>query len=244
MTNLDRRARAFATVDHVTELPLLVLAVAMVPLLIAPFVLNLSVEAQRTIIALDWFIWSAFALELVTKTYLAPQRRRYLTTHWIDVVIVVVPFLRPLRVVRSARALRLLRLTRVAAITVRGAETLRVILSRHGLQYVLLGGIAFVVGSAILVLLLERGGDGSINDAGTAIWWALATVTTVGYGDAVPVSGPGRAIGVLLMFVGIGVFGVLTANVAAFFVESDPGAVTNEQLLEELRELRERIDER
>ena len=72
-------------------------------------------------------------------------------------------------------------------------------------------------------MLLEREGGGAIDDVGTALWWALATVTTVGYGDVTPVTAAGRGIGVLLMFVGIGVFGLFAANVAAYFIESERG---------------------
>ena len=120
--------------------------------------------------------------------------------------------------------------------------TTRAILTRHGLQYVLLIGFVFVLGAALLVAFLERNADGSISDVESALWWAAATVTTVGYGDVTPVTAAGRGVGVFLMFVGIGVFGVLTANVAAFFVQRDPAAVTNERLLAELRTLHQRID--
>ena len=234
----ERRARAFEAVDRATELPLLALALAMVPLLVAPFVLDLSDRAETVALGLDWIIWALFAVELMVKTYLAPSRRSYLTSHWFDVVIVVVPFLRPLRVARSARALRLLRGARLLSVLARLGGTTRAILTTHGLQYVLL----LVLGAALLVALLERNADGSISDVGSALWWAAAKVTTVGYGDVAPVTAAGRGVGVFLMFVGIGVFGVVTANVAAFFVQGDPEAVTNERLLAELRTLRQRIE--
>ncbi len=238
----ERRARAFEAVDRATELPLLALALAMVPLLVAPFVLDLSDRAETVALGLDWIIWALFAVELMVKTYLAPSRRSYLTSHWFDVVIVVVPFLRPLRVARSARALRLLRGARLLSVLARLGGTTRAILTRHGLQYVLLLGLGLVLGAALLVALLERNADGSISDVGSALWWAAAKVTTVGYGDVAPVTAAGRGVGVFLMFVGIGVFGVVTANVAAFFVQGDPEAVTNERLLAELRTLRQRIE--
>jgi voltage-gated potassium channel len=65
--------------------------------------------------------------------------------------------------------------------------------------------------------------DGAFNHAGDALWWAIVTATTVGYGDFSPVSSEGRAVAVVLMLVGIGLLSVVTANVAAFMVESGEG---------------------
>lgn len=240
---LEQRRRAFVAVERATELPMLILAVAMIPLLVAPVTFDLSDGTERLFLTLDWVIWSAFGLELTVKTYLADERRRYLTSHWVDVVLVLIPFLRPLRVLRSARALRLLRLARVATVLTRAGVSGRIVLGRHGLQYVLAAGLAFVLVGAALVTVIERNADGSIDDLGTALWWAIATVTTVGYGDVVPATAAGRGIGILLMVIGIGVFGVFTANVAALFVEGGDGeGVTNAELLGEIQLLRQQLD--
>ena len=53
-----------------------------------------------------------------------------------------------------------------------------------------------------------------------ALWWSVVTVTTVGYGDISPVTVGGRIVGVLLMFLGIGFIGILTATLASLFVEN------------------------
>ena len=71
-----------------------------------------------------------------------------------------------------------------------------------------------------LVLSFEHQAKGSnIHNFGDAHWWAIVTVTTVGYGDKFPVSAGGRAVAIVLMFVGIGLIGVLIATVASYFVE-------------------------
>jgi voltage-gated potassium channel len=72
--------------------------------------------------------------------------------------------------------------------------------------------------------LAERGGDGSIQTFADALWWAAATITTVGYGDVYPRTAAGRGVAVVLMLIGISLFGLLTARVAAFFVETDDTA--------------------
>ena len=70
------------------------------------------------------------------------------------------------------------------------------------------------------MLLFERNAKGSnIHNYPDALWWAIVTVTTVGYGDRFPVTGGGRTVAVILMLLGIGLIGVLTATVASVFVK-------------------------
>lgn len=78
-----------------------------------------------------------------------------------------------------------------------------------------------MLGAAALVLSLEEGTGGTIDSFGDALWWSITTVTTVGYGDTFPVTPVGRGVAALVMVTGIALFSVLTANVAAFFVERD-----------------------
>jgi voltage-gated potassium channel len=214
--NSGRRAELLDRFERATELPLLALALAIIPLLVVPLVVELSDAADRAFFVADWTIWAVFALDLGIRTYLAERRLHYLARHWFDVLIVVLPFLRPLRVLRSARALRLARLGPfLARLTVGGRDLLR----GRGLQYVLLLAIVAVFACAGAVYLLEDGQGGTIDDPGTALWWAATTVTTVGYGDAVPITAEGRGVAVFLMLLGITLFSWLTANIAAFLVE-------------------------
>jgi voltage-gated potassium channel len=71
---------------------------------------------------------------------------------------------------------------------------------------------------SILVLQAEKGLGGNINNAGDALWWAITTMTTVGYGDKYPFSFEGRIIAAILMFAGIGLFGVVSGFVASWFI--------------------------
>ena len=239
---LERSDEALDRFTRATELPMLLLAISMIPLLLIPWLLELSANVNRTIVAIDWFIWAAFVFELGTKTYLAPARRRFLIRHWYDVLLVVLPFLRPLRVVRSARALRLLRVTRLLTFVARLSKTTRVVLTRHRLDYTLAVAMTAVFASAAAVYYLERGIEGSIDDFGTALWWAIVTVTTVGYGDYSPSSAAGRGVAVLLMLIGIGLFGIVAANIAALFITNEDEA-GSEELLNEVRALRDQVDE-
>jgi voltage-gated potassium channel len=234
--------------EHAVELPLLVLALAMVPLLVLPLVVDLPSGVKTSFIALDWFIWAAFAFEYVVRLVLTDRRWRFVRHEWPALLIIALPFLRPLRIVRSARALRLLRLTRLIGVLGRAGQLARQLFTRHKLHYVLLGMMAIILGAAGLMLAVEEGGGGSIDSFGDALWWAITTVTTVGYGDYFPVTPAGRGIAAFLMVAGIALFGVLTANVAAFFVEQeqatavDPVTERLDEVLRRLERLERRLD--
>jgi voltage-gated potassium channel len=98
------------------------------------------------------------------------------------------------------------------------------------LQALLLVGS--ITGSLVLAggLLIRWTDPDRFPDLGTGWWWAITTVTTVGYGDHVPASGGGRLVGAALMIVGIGCFAFLTAVAASAIVVSDVGA--EERLIE------------
>jgi voltage-gated potassium channel len=93
------------------------------------------------------------------------------------------------------------------------------LLTHRGFHFVVLAVVGMLFVGAALVLLFERNAHGSnIHDYGQSLWWAVVTVTTVGYGDHFPVTPGGQGIAVVLMLSGIGLIGVLTATVASYFV--------------------------
>ncbi len=239
------RAAALERFERAVELPLLVLALAMVPLLVVPLLVDLPSGLDSAFVAADWLIWAAFAFEYVVRLVLTEKRWRFVRREWPALLIIVLPFLRPLRVVRSARALRLLRLARLVGVLSAAAQVGRRLLMRHRLHYAVLVTGAVVLAAAALVLAVEEGGGGTIDSFGDALWWAVTTVTTVGYGDTFPVTPAGRGIAAFLMVAGIALFGVLTANVAAFFIEQDqqPDAVAErlDEVLRRLEQLEERL---
>ncbi|HYU19715.1 MAG TPA: potassium channel family protein [Chloroflexota bacterium] len=175
---------------------------------------------------IEWFIWAVFAFELVVKTYLAPNRTRYLVSHWPDVLTVAVPFLRPLR------------LLRVVVVGARLWKQARVVLRDQTFSVIGMTSLTAVCLSAALVYEAEHGGDGPIQTFADALWWAVSTITTVGYGDVYPKTNAGRGVATLLMLVGISLFGLLTARVAAFFVEAGEA----DQETPKLNEILERLE--
>jgi voltage-gated potassium channel len=235
-----RRQELLDRWERLTEIPLTVLALAIIPLLLGPFFFKLSDSVERAFLALDWSIWAIFALDISVRTYLAERKIDYLRRNWFDVMIVVLPFLRPLRVLRSVRAIRLLR---AGPFLIRVTANSRELLRHRGLQWVLLLGLAIIFTCATIVWGLERNQGGTIGDYGDALWWAFATVTTVGYGDTTPVTTEGRAVAVFLMLVGISFFGWITANIAAFLVEFGGGEQEEEITLRDVMARLERIEQ-
>ncbi|MBM3854857.1 MAG: two pore domain potassium channel family protein [Verrucomicrobia bacterium] len=75
-----------------------------------------------------------------------------------------------------------------------------------------------IVTSSVAMLWFERGEGANIRTAGDAVWWSVATVTTVGYGDRYPVTTDGRLVAGTLMIAGVGLFGALSGLVASLFL--------------------------
>ena len=142
--------------------------------------------------------------------------------------------------------MRLLRLGRLVGVLAEVGQEGRRLLARHRLHYALLITGAVVLAAAALTLAVEEGGGGSIDSFGDALWWAVTTVTTVGYGDMFPITPAGRGIAAFLMLAGITLFGVLTANIAAFFVEQEqqanPVAERLDEVLRRLEQLERRLE--
>ncbi len=224
-------------IHHRAEPMILVLALLVVPAIVLE---EASSDALQTVaFALNIVIWVGFAAELAFVLAVASNRLRTLRTHWLDAVIVVVSVPLTPAFLQSARALRLLRLLRFVRLGLLGARALvaaRMLFSPSGLRYVVVLVLLFVVVAGSAVAMVDSEGVGSIWDG---IWWALATVTTVGYGDVVPHSVAGRIVAAVVMLVGIGFFALLTAAVAATFVKQDERP---EELREELREISARLE--
>ena len=215
-------------IERITELPLLVLSFVMIPLLVGPFFWELSTKEEALFMALDTFIWAIFAIDLIIKVSISPKRLAYLKRHWLEVLVVVVPFFRPLRIVRvflfGSRAWV-------------GARRL------VNIDFLFVYGIGLVIIAATVVASVEGGENASIQSFPDALWWAVVTITTVGYGDMVPLTVVGRAVAFILMLGGIAFFSGVTANLASFLVkggsETDKKALV--QLTEQVEGLRQEI---
>jgi voltage-gated potassium channel len=163
---------------------------------------------QTWLNTVQWVSWIAFAADLVYGLFKADQKKKYLMKHPLEVAAVIFPFLRPLRLMRAI-SFGGLAIQKVAMGT-QFAITVKVILASIFVAYI----------AAIQITVSERTVDGSnIKNFGDGLWWAITTVTTVGYGDRYPTTTEGRFLAVVLMIMGISLMGVITASVAAWFVK-------------------------
>jgi voltage-gated potassium channel len=233
------RQQAYERVEKATALPLLVLSIALVPLLVVPLVVRLSRSWQSTVDDLDLVVWAIFTLEYLTMLALAMSRWHYIKTHLLELLLVLLPLLRPLRILRSVRALRLLRIARLSTVATKGIRLSRTRLATRGPAYALGIAIILTLIASAVELDAERT-KGNIKSFGDSVWWAMTTVTTVGYGDHYPVTSLGRVVAVVLMLLGISVLGIITAALAAWLVKvnGEPDAITeHREVLNRLSEL-------
>ncbi len=172
------------------------------------FVAEIDPQTQRTLDYVQWISWFAFAIDLLFGLIAADKKIKFLTHHPLEVITVLLPFLRPLRLLRVISFGTLV--IQKVAIGRQFAITLKVFLASILLAYI----------GAVQITITERGVEGSnIKNFGDGLWWAVTTVTTVGYGDRFPITSTGRILAVCLMLVGISLMGVITASVAAWFVK-------------------------
>lgn len=229
---LARSQDAYDRFSAAVGLPLTVLALLWLPVVVVPLVVPLPADVASTFNVIDYVVWAVFAAEYLVRLYLAPSRWRFFTHHLVDLAVVALPVLRPLR---ALRLLRLLNLARVGAVLASALTRARELFTHRGLNFVLLSVLGIIIVCSGLELAFEQHASGStIHNFGDALWWATVTVTTVGYGDMYPVSAGGRGVAVVLMLVGIGLIGVLTATVASYFIE--------EQADQERADLNQRLD--
>lgn len=155
----------------------------------------------------EWVVWSAFALDYLVRLALAPARWDFVRSHPLDLLAVLLPLVQPLRLLRLVATLLL--------VGRRARMTPQITLT----TYVAGAVVGLMMFGSLAVLQVERDAPGgNIKTLGDAVWWSFATMTTVGYGDLSPTTGLGRFLAVGLMLSGIALLGVVTANIAAWFI--------------------------
>ncbi|MES9519383.1 potassium channel family protein [Streptomyces capoamus] len=194
--------------ERCAQRPLLGLAVAFAVAYAVPIVDD---SAGHSLTALctgvEWVVWGAFAVDYLVRLALAPHRKDFVRRHWLDLCAVVLPLLQPLRLLRLVSTLMLV------GRRARMAPQIRLT------TYVVGSVIGLLMFGSLAVLSVERRSPhGNIRTLGDAVWWSFTTMTTVGYGDHAPTTGLGRVIAVGLMLSGIALLGVVTANIAAWFI--------------------------
>lgn len=174
-------------------------------------------------------LWILFAIDVAYRFALAPAKRLFVRRNLLDILTVVVPQFRALRALRAFASDGILSKKRGA-------------ITGKAVAVAALATVLVVWVGSLMVLSAERGAQGAeITTFEDALWWSFETITTVGYGDFVPVTGLGRFFAVFIMLVGISVLGVVSASLAATLVKQSPTQSApnhNDDVLTEIADLK------
>lgn len=221
------------------QLFMLTLCVYALAVTLMQMLVTLHPEIAQIFDTADYLLCAVFFADFLYSLWTAPDRWRYFSTWgWLDLLsslpmLDAARFGRLARVLRVVRVLRGLRSARVvaAALLRRKAE--------NSLLAAALAGVLLMVFCSVAILQFEASAPNpNIKTAEQAMWWALTTVTTVGYGDYFPVTSEGRLVAGLLMIAGVGIFSTVAGFLAATFLS--PGRKNESS---ELAELRQSVDE-
>ena len=226
-------------VEQITKYPMALLGIAWLVIAIIVLTTDVNGTASVSLVGALFVIWVIMLVEYVVRLVISPDSRGYLKRRWVEPVTVVVP---------AFQGWRLIGIEKMSLLLHEGELRLEAILKHHSLFRVLVAALATLVIGAWLVLLFEeKAKTGNIHSYPDALWWAIVTVTTVGYGDRYPVTEGGRVVAAVLMLVGIGLIGVLTATVASVFIKehTDANKETfkkgHADLGQQLSEIRDRL---
>ena len=155
-----------------------------------------------------WAAWAVFVVDYVVRLGLSNKRAAFVRGNLFDLAVVLLPMLRPLRLLRLVALLSIL--NRATGGSMRGRVAVYVVGATSLVLFV----------ASLAVLEVERGAKGAtITTFGDAVWWAMTTVTTVGYGDRYPITTEGRFLAGGLMLAGIALLGIVTASFATWLID-------------------------
>ena len=215
-----------------------VAVLSLVLVLIETFV-ALPAEVMHRLVVIDRSACGVFFLDVIIRWRREGWSRGFWKWGWID-LLASIPFdlaFRTLQLVRIYRIVRVLRALYKLQEVATGTSLTEKLLALPAVAFVM------VLFSTTLMIEAERHApDATIKTGGDALWWALTTVTTVGYGDTYPVTGEGRVIAAVLMLVGIALFGSMSAIITSKLILPKE-TKDHEEMRREVRALHAEIKE-
>lgn len=206
------------------ELFILVLALISAVILVIDVAAELSPQDREFLERVDLVIAFLFLGEFTIRLVRADDRRAFMRKYWWE-LLASIPITNELA--RSLRGLRLLRVVRLLRILriIRFAVRMRILLEHsqrfagntHIISITTTAGVIVLTGTLIFHFF-EFGSNQNVKSLWDSFWWAMVTVTTVGYGDIYPVTTDGRITAMFLMLIGIGVLGSYIAAITNFVV--------------------------
>jgi voltage-gated potassium channel len=227
--------------NHAYLLFMLILSVLALAALAVEAAFPLDAGTRSLLGYADTTICAVFFLDFLILFFRAESKRKYmLTWGWID-LLSCIPMLDAARWGRAARVMRIFRV-------LRGLRSVRIVShfvlehrAQSGLLAVSLLSITILCIASISVLHFEADAEGNnIKSPEDALWWAVVTITTVGYGDKFPTTSEGRLVGTALMIAGVGLFSTFSGLIAAWFLAPGRQAAQDERtaIRQEIAELK------
>ncbi|WP_047048450.1 potassium channel family protein [Vibrio mexicanus] len=233
--------------DSTKPMSLLSLILSFMALFVISSLLFLPVdhETRQVLIGLDFLICSVFIIQLTIDMIRATDRVQFLKKHWIDYVASI-PLIEPLRYARIFQILRVILL-------LRSSQNIAALLTRNRTEttlasIILLMVVLMAVGSSVMLFLEGPNPESNIDNAGDAMWWALVTISTVGYGDHYPVTDSGKLLAAGLIVSGVGLFGMISGLITSLITsptkQQESRSENKERLLIEITQHQTKIIQR
>lgn len=210
-----------------TDLLLWFLSVPLLPVILAEFFTELPPEMQLYFKSYYFILWIAFTAEFVLRLILSSDKEGYLKENWIDAFVVLTPAFRVFRVLRFMRF----------SLVVLSDRMLHAIgsLRMNIVYYFIFVSIVTLVGADLALFFEQQSPFSELKNFNDAVWWAAAYLTTAGSEVYVATTGA-RAVGIVLMTIGFGVFSVLIASIMSFFMKEHAETAPRERMLGGVRE--------
>ena len=204
------------------EIFILLVSLLSVANLVVSWIPGLDPDAVNVLVVINFFLTIIFLGDFIYRLSTASSKRYYFISNWgwAD-LLASIPALRILRLFRIFKAYRLLNKY--------GARNILGQLKKHRAEsvlFIVVFSVMLVIESgAFLILMAENGApDANILSASDAMWWVYVTIATVGYGDHYPVTTSGRLVGIMIMTMGVALFGTLAGFIANKLLAPEEGA--------------------
>ena len=197
--------------DRISGLPIFMFGTFILMGMILKFGSKFDTSEGDTIFLIGWL---GFVIDLILRWVFDDERRTFLRRHWLLTLAVVLP---PLRLVL------------IGYVVVRLARSPAQLRNRLSLYSLYLTILVITFGAVTVLAFEKQNPQANIKNYGQALWWALCTIATVGYGDYTPVTTGGRISATIVILTGVATISIVTATVASRFVRGPTNAVATEE---------------